>query len=72
LIEAQEVGFEVFMRRKRYLLATKCALAIQAIDSQASAWTICQESLKNLLSSKPEDLSPKVADIITSETKSLL
>jgi N-alpha-acetyltransferase 15/16, NatA auxiliary subunit len=72
LIEAQEVGFEVFMRRKRYLLATKCALAIQAIDAKASAWTSCQESLKNLLSSKPEDLSPKVADIITSETKSLL
>lgn len=72
LAEAQEVGFEVFMRRKKYLLATKCALALQAIDAQHPTLTTCKESLRSLMSSKPEDLLPKVADIIAAEGKSLL
>lgn len=72
LVEAQEVGFEVFMRRKKYLLATKCALAIQAIDAQHPALVACKESLRSLMSSKPGDLSPKVAEILESETKALL
>ena len=72
LIEAQEVGFAVFMRRKKYLLATRCALAIQALDAQHSALAVCKESLQTLMSSKPEDLSPKVAEIIASEARSLL
>lgn len=72
LIEAQEVGFEIFMRRKKYLLATKCALAIEALDAQYPALGACKKSLGNLLSSKPDDMSPKVAGIIASVTKSLL
>ena len=72
LVEAQEVGFEVFMRRKKYLLATKCALAIQAIDAQHPAMTKCKESLRNLMSSKPEELSSKVAEIIAAEAESIL
>jgi tetratricopeptide (TPR) repeat protein len=72
LIEAQEVGFAVFMRRKKYLLATRCALALQALNAQHSALAVCKESLQSLMSSKPEDLSPKVAEIIASEATSLL
>lgn len=72
LVEAQEVGFEVFMRRKKYLLATKCALAIQAIDAQHPALTKCKESLRSLMISKPEDLSAKVTEIIAAEAKPLL
>lgn len=56
LIEVQEVAFEVFMRRKKYLLATKCALAVDAAGPK--------EELTKLLTSKPEYLSPKVANII--------
>lgn len=66
-VEAQCVGFEVYLRRKKYLLATKCLLAINALDSHHNQLPEYKKQLKQVLADKPADLSPKVAEIIKSE-----
>jgi N-alpha-acetyltransferase 15/16, NatA auxiliary subunit len=72
LQEAQCVGFEVYMRRRKFLLATKCALAIFAVDPEDYEAHVFAFRLRQILSSKPEDLSLKVADIVSEEAKELL
>jgi peptide alpha-N-acetyltransferase len=72
LPEAQAVGFELYIRRKKYLLATKCLLALQALDAQHTQIPGFKNQLKQVLANKPEGLSEKAAEIIKSETKDLL
>ncbi|EXJ82116.1 hypothetical protein A1O1_08185 [Capronia coronata CBS 617.96] len=70
--EGQCVGFELYMRRKKYLLATKCLLAINAMDSKHEQLSEYKKQLKQVLADKPAELSDKVADIIKSEAGALI
>ncbi|KAI9814463.1 MAG: hypothetical protein M1827_003319 [Pycnora praestabilis] len=66
-IEAQKVGFEVFIRRKKYLPALRCLLATSKLDSENPA--VHEQSIlfRQTLNSLPEPLPPKVSEIINSE-----
>ncbi|EXJ77388.1 acetyltransferase [Capronia epimyces CBS 606.96] len=72
LVEAQCVGFELYVRRKKYLLATKCLLAINALDSKHERLPQYRQQLKQVLADKPADLSDQVADIIKNEAGDLV
>lgn len=72
LIEAQSVGFEVYMRRKKYLLAAKCLLAIKALDAGNPSLHFYASQLRQILEEKPEALPESVAKIIESEAKDVL
>lgn len=72
LIEAQCVGFELYIRRKKYLLATKCLLAIKALDPKHTQIPAYSEQLKQVLVDKPAELSEKAAAIIKSEASELV
>ncbi|KAI9756716.1 MAG: hypothetical protein M4579_003717 [Chaenotheca gracillima] len=72
-IEAQTVGFEVFLLRKKYLLALKCLLGAAKVDPEDP---ILHEQIirfKQTLDSLPADtLPPKASTVITSGLNSLL
>ncbi|KIW99661.1 uncharacterized protein Z518_11074 [Rhinocladiella mackenziei CBS 650.93] len=72
IVEAQCVGFELYMRRKKYLLATKCLLAVNAQDPTNTQLLEYRKQLKHVLINKPAELSDKVAEIIKSEAGSLV
>ncbi|KAL8721680.1 MAG: hypothetical protein Q9225_001680 [Loekoesia sp. 1 TL-2023] len=71
-IGAQHVGFEVFLRRKKYLLALRCLLATQSIDSSHPLYHEQSIRLRQTLNSLPEPLSPKIFEILESEFSSLI
>ncbi|KAL8935502.1 MAG: hypothetical protein Q9216_005393 [Gyalolechia sp. 2 TL-2023] len=66
-IGAQQVGFEVLIRRKKYLSALRCLLAAQSIDS--SHPLIFEQSirLRYALKTLPEPLPPKISESLESE-----
>ncbi|KAK5212997.1 hypothetical protein LTR41_001945 [Exophiala xenobiotica] len=73
LVEAQCVGFEIYLRRRKYLLAAKCLLAIQSLEGPKSEKL--QEyrgQLKKVLAEKPAELSDRVAEMIRSEMGDLV
>ncbi|KAK4949848.1 hypothetical protein LTR10_011690 [Elasticomyces elasticus] len=72
LIEAQCVGFELYIRRKKYLLSTKCLLAINALDAGHAQLSEYKAQLKQALEGKPAELSEKAVGIIKSEAGELL
>jgi len=72
LVEAQCVGFELYMRRQKYLLATKCLLAVKALDEDHSSIPGYAELLRKVLADKPAELSDKTAEIISEEAKEVL
>jgi peptide alpha-N-acetyltransferase len=72
LVEAQRVGFELYIRRKKYLLATKSLLAINALDPKDPKLPEYQAQLKQVLAGKPPALSDQAAEIIRSEAGELL
>lgn len=67
-VEAQCAGFEVFIRRKKYVLALKCLLAAHAISPEHPTLLLQLEKYRELL----KDIPPKVTGIIGPEIKSLL
>ena len=71
LVDAQLVGFEIYMRRKKYLLAAKCLLKLNSLDEKHKSIPIFSEQLKKVMAEKPEGLSPKVADILSEQMKEL-
>ncbi|KIW37766.1 uncharacterized protein PV06_09758 [Exophiala oligosperma] len=72
LVEAQCVGFEVYLRREKYLLATKCLLAINKLRPGLDVLSEYKAQLKKVISEKQEGLSDKVVDLIKSEAGELL
>lgn len=72
LTEAQCVGFELYLRRKKYLLATKCLLALRSLDADEPRVKAYSAQLKQVVVDKPAELSEKVADIIRAEAADLV
>ncbi|KAJ9266216.1 hypothetical protein DTO021C3_5763 [Paecilomyces variotii] len=71
-IEAQNVGFEVYLRRKKHLLALKCLLAAHSIDASNPTLHVQLLRFRKELDSLAEPLPPQVAEVITSEFEPLL
>ncbi|KAK4445638.1 N-alpha-acetyltransferase 15, NatA auxiliary subunit [Podospora aff. communis PSN243] len=65
-IEGQIAGFEVFIRRKKYLLALRCLLAAQAIDKEDARVKEQAARLKETVQPILSSLDPKVKDVIES------
>ncbi|MCJ1321423.1 hypothetical protein MMC15_006768 [Xylographa vitiligo] len=69
-LEGQRVGFEVFIRRKKYLLAVRCLLAALSISSSDPIAHYQLIRLQYTLSNLTDPLPPKVSEVITSEFSS--
>jgi tetratricopeptide (TPR) repeat protein len=67
-IEAQIAGFEVYMRRKKYVLALRCLNAAFALDPKHHELHVQAVTFRNMLNSKPE-LPAKVAQVLSEEFK---
>ena len=64
VLDAQKVGFELFMRRRKYLLATKCLLKIKSLapeDADAHFYTY---QLRKTLEQKEDRPDEKVTGLI--------
>ncbi|KAI9158847.1 N-alpha-acetyltransferase 16, NatA auxiliary subunit [Paramyrothecium foliicola] len=69
-VEAQIAGFEVYMRRKKYVLALRCLNAGLALDSERPELHVQAVTFRNLLNGNPE-LPPKVAEVLKGEFKAI-
>ncbi|KAL7806734.1 N-terminal acetyltransferase A, auxiliary subunit [Trichoderma aethiopicum] len=68
-IEAQIAGFEVYMRREKYVLALQClnrALGIDAENPRVHEQVI---AFRKLLDNPPSELPPKVVETLKAEFK---
>ena len=72
LRDSQRVGFEVFWRRSKYLLAAKCATQLHSIDAEDPQLHVMRFKLRQLLRDKPDDLKEKVASIIAGAATELV
>ncbi|KAK5054697.1 hypothetical protein LTR84_001589 [Exophiala bonariae] len=70
LVEAQAVAFELYIRRKKYLLATKALLALEKLDGDYEQLPSYKSLLKQAMAEK--DVSEKVLEIVKSEASHLL
>ncbi|KAH0563353.1 hypothetical protein GP486_002088 [Trichoglossum hirsutum] len=70
-IEAQNVGFEVFIRKKKFILALKCLLIAFKIDPENP---ILHEQITRfkLALKEADPLSPKISEVINAEFAPLL
>ncbi|KAL8831127.1 MAG: hypothetical protein Q9170_005429 [Blastenia crenularia] len=71
-IRAQQVGFEVFLRRKKYLMALRCLVAAQSIDSSNPINHEQAVRLRHNLKSLPEPLPPKASEVLESKFSPLV
>jgi peptide alpha-N-acetyltransferase len=71
VVGAQLVGFEVYMRRKKYLLAQKCLLKLESLDKNHASVPIFREQLKTAVVSSSEATHSKVVEIISGQMKEL-
>ncbi|KAI9656742.1 MAG: hypothetical protein M1821_003381 [Bathelium mastoideum] len=63
-MEGQNVGFEILIRRKKYLLALKCLLAASSIDSANPTLHEQTVRFRQAISSLPEPLPEPISSII--------
>ncbi|KAK4121620.1 N-terminal acetyltransferase A, auxiliary subunit [Parathielavia appendiculata] len=66
-IEGQIAGFEIFIRRNKYLLALRCLKAALAIDKEHPKVLDQVVRLREALDSTMDSLAPKVKEVIESE-----
>ncbi|TAQ88550.1 hypothetical protein B7494_g3166 [Chlorociboria aeruginascens] len=66
-IDAQIAGFEVYMRRKKYLLALKCLLAAATLDPEHSKVHEHIILFKQAIDNESSTLQPNSAAVIKSE-----
>ncbi|KAE8361178.1 NMDA receptor-regulated protein 1-domain-containing protein [Aspergillus caelatus] len=71
-IEAQNLGFEVYLRRGKYALALKCLSAAHAIDASNPTLHIQLLRFRKALDSLSEPLPPQVAEVVNAEFETLL
>ncbi|GKZ18472.1 hypothetical protein AbraIFM66951_003350 [Aspergillus brasiliensis] len=71
-IEAQCLGFEVYLRRGKHALALKCLTAAHAIDASNPTLHVQILRFRKALDSLSEPLAPQVAEVVNSEFETLL
>ncbi len=70
-VAGQEVGYEVFLRRRKYLLAVKALLKLKALDVEEKKVKDLGSRLKKAIADDT-DVSEKVKEIVKSEAGSLV
>ncbi|GAB7339082.1 hypothetical protein MBLNU457_5737t1 [Dothideomycetes sp. NU457] len=70
-IRAQLAGFEVYIRRQKYLPALRCLIAASKLDAQDSTLTEQITRFKQTLEKLPEPLPPKVDEVIKASMSQL-
>ncbi|KIW91078.1 uncharacterized protein Z519_07972 [Cladophialophora bantiana CBS 173.52] len=71
VMEAQEAGFEVHLRRKKYLLALKCLLELKSLGAKESEVQELGGRLRKALEENEKDVPDKVREIVKAETAKL-
>ncbi|KAL5042183.1 hypothetical protein BDW71DRAFT_149246 [Aspergillus fruticulosus] len=71
-IEAQCLGFEVHLRRRKYSLALKCLAAAHSIDASNPTLHVQLLQFRQALSKLSEPLAPPVAEVVDTELEALL
>ncbi|KAM0433255.1 hypothetical protein ACHAPT_004128 [Fusarium lateritium] len=69
-IDAQFAGFEVYMRRKKYVLALHCLTAALALDPKSPRVHEQTVAFRHLLNTAT-DISPKVLEVLKAEFKAI-
>ncbi|KAL1586883.1 hypothetical protein WHR41_04118 [Cladosporium halotolerans] len=64
---SQTAGFEVYIRRNKYLPALKCLHALQAIDADHPAIKDQSARLRSALTPMPEDVPDKAREVLQAE-----
>ena len=72
LVEAQKVGFQVQIRRRKYLLATKCLLKLKELAPEDGNVHIFAFELRLALESKADGVDEKVVAMTKELAKDLL
>ncbi|RDA87445.1 hypothetical protein CP532_2802 [Ophiocordyceps camponoti-leonardi (nom. inval.)] len=70
-IEAQMAGFEVYMKRKKYVLALRCLNAALALDADHAGLPEQVVSFQTMLETELEDATTKIKDALRAEFKAL-
>ncbi|KAL4977551.1 NMDA receptor-regulated protein 1-domain-containing protein [Aspergillus desertorum] len=71
-IEAQCLGFEVHLRRGKYVLALKCLAAAHSIDASHPTLHVQLLQFRQALNKLSEPLPPQVAEAVDAEFEALL
>ncbi|KAJ5777968.1 N-terminal acetyltransferase A complex subunit n.t1.c1 [Penicillium odoratum] len=71
-IESQILGFEVYLRRNKHILAVKCLSAAHAIDPSNPTLHLQLLQFRKALDKPAEPLDPKVAEVVNAEFEKLL
>nr|CDP26672.1 Putative NMDA receptor-regulated protein 1 [Podospora anserina S mat+] len=66
-IEGQIAGFEVYIRRKKYVLAAKCLKAAQALDENHVKVQELAATMQKTMDGVLESLAPKVQEALKTE-----
>ncbi|KAK4176653.1 putative NMDA receptor-regulated protein 1 [Triangularia setosa] len=66
-IEGQIAGFEVYIRRKKYLLAAKCLKAAQVLDKDHPKVQELAATMQKTIGDVLESLPPKVQEVLKAE-----
>lgn len=72
VLEAQEMGFEVYLRRRKFLLAVKCLLKMKALGGETEKLKESGKKLKSALKDAGAEVSDKVKEIVVSEAGVLM
>lgn len=72
LLEAQKVGFELYIRRRKYLLAAKCLLEILSIQPNNPDAHVFAYQLRKAVESKTEGTDEKVINYVKELAKNVL
>ncbi|KAJ5729970.1 N-terminal acetyltransferase A complex subunit n.t1.c1 [Penicillium malachiteum] len=70
-IEAQTLGFEVYFRRNKHVLAVKCLSAAHAIDPSNPTLHLQLLQFRKALDTLSEPLDPKIAEVVDAEFEKL-
>ena len=71
-IAGQEVGFETYLRRKKFLLAAKCLLKLQSLDVEDGKVKELGRRLKKAVEEAGKECTQQVREIVLSEAGELV
>lgn len=72
VVEGQVVGFEIFARRGKVLLAAKCLKRLQELAPEHERIAGFKQELAKLMDGKTEGVSPRAVELAKAEVKDLL
>lgn len=71
-LDAQKIGFEVYLRRRKFLLAMKCLLKIRHLAPEDQDAQFFAYQLRDAVDSKPESVDEKVLAMVNEVAKDAL